>query len=177
MADTVRVGLDRFVLDALGSEALEERVEPGDGEGDPARARVCRVRFDEEPGALVDLPEDLFPDATVRGSPEERVYQSTLASRSDTGTPAERWVIELISSASISSDVITVSIRDRCRVRESSALVPLPHTGRLLETSAARVAADGCPLAHPRTRPALALMGWRGSVILRVVGVRRRRLR
>jgi hypothetical protein len=25
VADTVRVGLDRFVLDALGSEALEER--------------------------------------------------------------------------------------------------------------------------------------------------------
>jgi hypothetical protein len=26
VADTVRVGLDRFALDALGSEALEERV-------------------------------------------------------------------------------------------------------------------------------------------------------
>jgi hypothetical protein len=26
VADAVRVGLDRFVLDALGSEALEERV-------------------------------------------------------------------------------------------------------------------------------------------------------
>jgi hypothetical protein len=35
VADTVRVGLDRLVLDALGSEALEERVEPSDGEGDP----------------------------------------------------------------------------------------------------------------------------------------------
>jgi hypothetical protein len=33
----VRVGLDRFVLDALGSEALEERVEPIDRERDPAR--------------------------------------------------------------------------------------------------------------------------------------------
>ena len=50
MADTVRVGLDRLVLDALGSEALEERVEPSDGEGDPAGARPRRVRFDEEPG-------------------------------------------------------------------------------------------------------------------------------
>jgi hypothetical protein len=28
MADAVRVGLDRLVLDALGSEALKERVEP-----------------------------------------------------------------------------------------------------------------------------------------------------
>jgi hypothetical protein len=28
VADAVRVGLDRFVVDALGSEALEERVEP-----------------------------------------------------------------------------------------------------------------------------------------------------
>jgi hypothetical protein len=38
VAYAVRVGLDRFVLDARGSEALEERVEPGDGEGDAARA-------------------------------------------------------------------------------------------------------------------------------------------
>ena len=30
MTDTVRVGLDRFVLDALGSEALQEPVEPID---------------------------------------------------------------------------------------------------------------------------------------------------
>jgi hypothetical protein len=71
VADTVRVGLDRFVLDALGSEALEQRVEPCDGEGDAARARPRRVRLDGEPGALVDLPENLFPDATVWGSPEE----------------------------------------------------------------------------------------------------------
>jgi hypothetical protein len=45
VADAVRVGLDRFVLDALGSEAFEKRVEPGDGEGDPARARLLRVRL------------------------------------------------------------------------------------------------------------------------------------
>jgi hypothetical protein len=95
VADAVRVGLDRFVLDALGSEPLEERVEPSDGEGDPARARPRRVRFDEEPGALVDLPEHLFPDATVWGRPKNRVYQSMLTSRSDTGTPAKRWVIAL----------------------------------------------------------------------------------
>jgi hypothetical protein len=63
VADAVRVGLDRFVLDALGCEALEERVEPGDGEGDAARARARRVRLDEKPGALVDLPEPLVPDA------------------------------------------------------------------------------------------------------------------
>jgi hypothetical protein len=48
------------VLDALGSEALEKRVEPSDGEGDPARARPRRVRLDEERGVFVDLPEDLF---------------------------------------------------------------------------------------------------------------------
>ena len=48
MADTVRVGLDRFVLDALGCEALEERLEPGDGERNAARARARRVRLDEE---------------------------------------------------------------------------------------------------------------------------------
>jgi hypothetical protein len=71
VADTVRVGLDRRVLDALGSEALEQRVEPSDGEGNPARARPQGVRLDEEPGTLVDLPENLVPDATVWGSPEE----------------------------------------------------------------------------------------------------------
>ena len=54
-----------------GSEALEERFEPDDGEGDPARARPHRVRLDEERGVFVDLPEDLCPDATVWGSPEE----------------------------------------------------------------------------------------------------------
>ena len=59
------------MLDALGSEALEECVEPSDGEGDPACARLRRVRLDEEPGALVDLPEQLFPDAKIWGSPEE----------------------------------------------------------------------------------------------------------
>ena len=53
------------------ARALEERVEPSDGEGDPARARPRRVRLDEEPGTLVALPEHLVPDATVWGSPEE----------------------------------------------------------------------------------------------------------
>ena len=71
MADAVGVGLDRFVLDARGSKALEERVEPRDGESDPARARLRRIGLDEEPGVLVDLPENLLPDATVRGPPEE----------------------------------------------------------------------------------------------------------
>jgi hypothetical protein len=97
VADAVRVGLDRLVLDALSSEALEERVEPNDGEGNPASARPRRVRLDEEPGTLVDLPENLLPDASVWGRPKNRVYQSMLASRSDTGTPAKRWVIALIS--------------------------------------------------------------------------------
>jgi hypothetical protein len=53
------------------SEALKERVEPSYLERDPARARSRRVRLDEEPGALVDLPEHLFPDAHIWGSPEE----------------------------------------------------------------------------------------------------------
>ena len=71
MADAVRVGLDWVVLDARGGEALEECVKPGDGEGDPACTRLRRVRLDEEPGVLLDLPEDLFPNATVWGTPEE----------------------------------------------------------------------------------------------------------
>ena len=71
MAHAVRVGLDRFVLDALGNEALEERVEPIDRESDPARARLLRVRLDEERGVLVDVPQHLISDAHVCGSPEE----------------------------------------------------------------------------------------------------------
>ena len=55
----------------LSRKALEERVEPGDGERDAADARARRVRLDEEPGVLVDLPEHLVPDATVRGPAEE----------------------------------------------------------------------------------------------------------
>ena len=93
MADAVRIGLDRFVLDALGREALEERVESIDREGDPARARVRRVRLDEKRGVLVDVPEHLVPDAKVWGRPKNRVYQSMLASRSETGTPATSWVM------------------------------------------------------------------------------------
>ncbi len=57
MSYTVRVGLDRLVLDALVSEALDEGVEPSDGESDPARTRPRRVRLDEQPSVLVDLPE------------------------------------------------------------------------------------------------------------------------
>ena len=98
MADTVRVGLDRFVLDALRGEALEQRVEPGDGQGDPARARLRGVRLDEERRVLVDVPENLVPGAMSGGRPKNRVYQSMLASRSETGTPAKRPVIALISA-------------------------------------------------------------------------------
>ena len=48
------------------SQAFQERVEPGDGEGDPACARPRHVGLDEAPGALVDLPEPLLPGAKVR---------------------------------------------------------------------------------------------------------------
>jgi hypothetical protein len=96
VTDVVRVGLDRFVLDALGSEALEERCEPSGGEGDPARAGPRRVRLDEERGVFVDLPEASSPTRLSGGRPKNRVYQSMLASRSDTGTPAKRCVIALI---------------------------------------------------------------------------------
>jgi hypothetical protein len=65
VADTVRVGLDRFVLDTLGREELEERVEPNDGEGDAPRACPRRVRLDEERGVLVDLSERFVPYAEV----------------------------------------------------------------------------------------------------------------
>ena len=59
------------MLDALGREVLEERVEPIDREGDPARTRLRRVRLDEKGGVLVDVPEHLVPDAKVWGPAEE----------------------------------------------------------------------------------------------------------
>ena len=71
VADAVRVGLDRLVLDLPAGEILEELVEAGDGERDAARARLGRVRLDEEPGVLIDLPEQLVSGAKVRRSPEE----------------------------------------------------------------------------------------------------------
>src|SRR3712207_9515683 len=42
-----------------------------DGERDPATAGSRRVRFDEQRGVLVDVPEDLFTDAHVRLAAEE----------------------------------------------------------------------------------------------------------
>src|SRR3712207_5608137 len=42
-----------------------------DGERDPATAGSRRVRFDEQRGVLVDVPEDLFTDAYVRLAAEE----------------------------------------------------------------------------------------------------------
>jgi hypothetical protein len=81
VADAVRVRLEGFVLDALGCEVLEERVEPGDGEGDAAGARARRVRLDEEPGVVVDLPEHLVPDPIVWGRPKNRVYQCSCRDR------------------------------------------------------------------------------------------------
>ena len=103
MADSVRVSLDRLVLDALGDQALQECVESGDGEGDPARTRPPRVRLDEERGVLVDIPEDLFSGAQVRGRPKNRVYQSIAAPSSGTGTPAMRWVIAPCNASPSSS--------------------------------------------------------------------------
>ena len=67
----VRVRLDRFMLDALDLDALQERVEPADGQGDAARARLRCVWLDEEPSVLVHLPEHLVADATVRGASEQ----------------------------------------------------------------------------------------------------------
>jgi hypothetical protein len=48
------------MFDTVGSQALQKRVESGNGEGDPARARPRCVWLNEERGVLVDVPEDLF---------------------------------------------------------------------------------------------------------------------
>jgi hypothetical protein len=90
VADTVRVGLDRFVLDALGSQALRERVEAGDGEGDPACARPRSVGLDEELACSSMSQRISSPARTSGGRPKNRVYQSIAAPSSDTGTPAMR---------------------------------------------------------------------------------------
>jgi hypothetical protein len=90
VTDAVRVGLDRFVLDALGSEALEERVEPTDGEGDPARAAFGSTKSQ----ACSSISQRISsPTRLSGGRPKKRVYQSMPAARSDDGTPARRWVI------------------------------------------------------------------------------------
>jgi hypothetical protein len=60
-----------LVLNALGSQALEERVEPGDRERDSARPGPLRIRLDEEGGVLAEVPEHLVPEAQVCGSAEE----------------------------------------------------------------------------------------------------------
>jgi hypothetical protein len=89
VAHAVRVGLDRFVLDALSSQAFEEHVETIDREGDPARARLLRVRLDEE-GACSSMSHSTSsPTRMSAGRPKKRVYQSMLTSRSDTGTPGQ----------------------------------------------------------------------------------------
>src|SRR5215469_1866812 len=71
VADTVRVSLDWLMFDTFGGQALQKRVESGNGEGDPARARPRRVRLNEQGGVLVDVPQDLFACAQVRRPPEE----------------------------------------------------------------------------------------------------------
>ena len=88
MADAVRVSLDWSMFDTFGSQALQKRVESGNGEGDPARARPRCVRLNEECGVRVDVPEDLFAVRRSGGRPKSRVYQSIAAPSSDTGTPA-----------------------------------------------------------------------------------------
>jgi hypothetical protein len=109
------------VLYALGSEALEERIEPGDAERDPARARPRRVRLDEERGVLVDLPENLVPGAKVRGSPEEPrvpVDAGVEIRYRDTGVEG---VIALISRLNLHR-VAWCSRRDRANAAHSSVV-------------------------------------------------------
>jgi hypothetical protein len=87
VADAVRVGLDRFVLDALGSEALKERVEPRNLKGDPAAP--ARAAFGSmKSQARSSISQRISSPTRISGGrPKTRVYQSMLASRSDTRTP------------------------------------------------------------------------------------------
>jgi hypothetical protein len=71
VAHAIRVGLDWFMLDALDRDALQQRVEPADGQGDAARARLRCVWLDQELSVLVHLPEHLVADAMARGASEQ----------------------------------------------------------------------------------------------------------
>ena len=81
------------MFDAFGSQALQKRVESGNGEGDPARARPRYVRLNEERGVLFDVPEDFFARAQVGRSPEEPCVPVGRGTQLGYGTPAMRWVI------------------------------------------------------------------------------------
>jgi hypothetical protein len=59
------------MLDAVSGEALEELVEAGHREGDPAGSRLRGVRLDEQRGVLVDLSKNLVSGAKVGRSFEE----------------------------------------------------------------------------------------------------------
>ena len=85
------------MLDALGSEALEQRIEPADGEGDPpAPARAALGSMKSQ--ARSSISQSTSSPTRLSGTrPKNRVYHSMLASRSETGTPPKRWVIALIS--------------------------------------------------------------------------------
>src|SRR4051794_26719787 len=84
---TPSIRLDRFMLDALASAVRrEECVEPFDGQGDSIRARVCRVRLDEERGCALISQSTSSPARLSGGRPKNRVYQSMPASRLDAGT-------------------------------------------------------------------------------------------
>jgi hypothetical protein len=85
------------VLDALGSKALKKRVEPSDGEGDPAAARTRRVRSMKSHARSPISQRASSPPRRSRGRPKNRTYRLVLASRPGAGTPAKRWMIALIS--------------------------------------------------------------------------------
>jgi len=90
VADTIRIGLDGFVRDALGSQALQERVETGDGEGDPAVPAPTAFGSMKRVACSLMSQRASSPARASGGRPKNRVYQSTAAPSSETGTPAMR---------------------------------------------------------------------------------------
>ena len=122
VADAVRVGLDWFVLDPLGNETLEERIEPSDAGSDAAGARLRPVRLNEQPGGSSIFQRFSFPTRRSGGRPKNRVYQSIHAPRSDTWTPAKRWVIVLtlqtLTAALRETHRSTAGATQHCRVAQ-----------------------------------------------------------
>jgi len=109
VAHAIRVGLDRFVLDALDRDAPQERVEPANRRVmRPPSARVAFGSMNSQ--ACSSISQSIsWPTRRSRGRRNKRVYQSTLASRSDTETPAKRCVIRHVSGPASTSATASIA--------------------------------------------------------------------
>lgn len=136
VANTVRVGLDRFMLDALDRDTVQDSVAPTDGQGDAARARLRCVWLGEEShlalpcgpegkgGARVRYcsPGEAPPWPSPRGASSDLKRARPLWAKA-TFSPRARLLIaaSLISSRSSSGRRMAVrGLTPRCPAARSS---------------------------------------------------------